>query len=439
MSLRVPRHLRLTFWYRRHGLAARACLLAAMLLLVLLAGWVLPAICIDQGWLAPADAAAGARLGAAAQAVLTTLLLLALLSRVMDRALDDFTGDRKFLGLSDAQQIDNFGLIADDLARVGPYNEILRGHLKDVTTATEAAANDMAERLNQIFTQSEALLEEVRLSVVRSNSLSSESEDEVRRNLNAIEALKEYEHLRMGEVRKEQQRVAKMAEVVRSLAPLAETIRQIAKQTNLLALNASIEAARAGEWGRGFAVVADHVRELSAQTDKAAVEITEGIAGVSRAIDQNVIEAKAASGEDEESRRMGQISEQMQDLGRRFADVVDYMQGLTGRLNATSEIISGEVLETLGCLQFQDITRQQLELVANALMQLDSHTKLLSDAVRQGHVLPLKLVPLSDHLEAMASGYAMEQQRVTHASHAGAPASPASSAGPVARPKIELF
>ncbi len=436
-SPRVPWHLRLTFWYRRHGWTARLGLVLAMAVLSLVAAWALPALCFAQGWADPRDGMAGALLAGVTLALLTTVALLILLSLVMDRALDDFTGDKKFLGLSDAQQLDNFGLIAADLNRIGPYNDVLRGHLKDVTTATEAAAGDMANRLNHIFAQSETLLEEVRQSVIRSNSLSQESEDEVQRNVNAIEALNEYEQLRMGELRKEQQRVAKMAEVVRSLGPLAETIRQIAKQTNLLALNASIEAARAGEYGRGFAVVADHVRELSAQTDKAAAEITTGIASVTRAIDENLVATKAASGEDEESRRMGQISEQMQELGRRFADVVEYLQGLTSRLNSTSEIISNEVLETLGCLQFQDITRQQLELVAGALVQLDNHAALLADAARQGHVAPLQLVPLSDHLEALSSGYAMEQQRVTHNNLSGkvTPANPGAASGP----KIELF
>ncbi|MFZ0844561.1 MAG: methyl-accepting chemotaxis protein [Pseudolabrys sp.] len=61
------------------------------------------------------------------------------------------------------------------------------------------------------------------------------------------------------------------------IGKVVHLIASIAKQTNLLALNAKIEAARAGEAGRGFAVVADEVKALSAQTEKATVEIAKKV------------------------------------------------------------------------------------------------------------------------------------------------------------------
>jgi methyl-accepting chemotaxis protein len=68
---------------------------------------------------------------------------------------------------------------------------------------------------------------------------------------------------------------------------LTNDILSIANQTNLLALNASIEAARAGEAGKGFAVVAGNIKDLAADSNRAAEQITSMLATITELSDKN--------------------------------------------------------------------------------------------------------------------------------------------------------
>lgn len=74
--------------------------------------------------------------------------------------------------------------------------------------------------------------------------------------------------------------VGALGESSQAIGDVVKVITSIAEQTNLLALNATIEAARAGEAGKGFAVVASEVKDLAAESGRAAEDIARRITQV---------------------------------------------------------------------------------------------------------------------------------------------------------------
>lgn len=111
--------------------------------------------------------------------------------------------------------------------------------------------------------------------------------------------------------------VAKLGERSKEIGQIVDTISGIAGQTNLLALNAAIEAARAGEQGKGFAVVAEEVRKLAEQSQEAAKQIGELIAGIQLDTDNAVLAM------DEGTKEVTEGAKVVDQAGKMFASILE--------------------------------------------------------------------------------------------------------------------
>jgi methyl-accepting chemotaxis protein len=326
------------------------------------------------------------------------------------------------------------GQVSTELRGIEGYNDVVRGQLTGVVTATEKAAFDIVSSLqgiDEIISRQGSFVHE---NAAEASQMLLESERRIVQNQQLITTLENYIRERVTTAGEDRERITHVVKEARSLSTLVDLIKHISGQTNLLALNAAIEAARAGEAGRGFAVVADEVRKLSGETDKAVGQISKGIKAVADSIEGQFADKLSHDNAAAESKALEGFAAQLSALGKSYKEVTEHEAAVVATITESSEQLAGMFMSALASVQFQDVTRQQIEQVIDALNRLDGHATMLGDRLHQLEDPHFELQPLAAHLEQMYGNYVMDLQRDTHHSATGSGAT-ASKAGP----KIELF
>ncbi len=175
----------------------------------------------------------------------------------------------------------------------------------------------------------------------------------------------------LGNVREHRQLIEEKLDLtsgqIEEITELLRGVKTIADQTNLLALNAAIEAARAGSAGRGFAVVADEVRNLSKNSSELSDQISGLVVDAQETMRATRTQVSDAAEVDLESAEKAQSHlsvlekqlQALQELDTFIDSTVTHCEVTAGEISALSE-------EAVRCLQFEDISRQCLERVANS-------------------------------------------------------------------------
>lgn len=296
------------------------------------------------------------------------------------------------LPLEDRRQLQAF------LASVTPLLDVLKAQLDQTNHTTESAVMAIIERLNSLEQKATRLSEAFSERSVSNPKRSKESLSRISESLHHLHSLEELRARRDAQLAGSSEAMRKVTEQVEALSPLVSTIRSITAQTNILALNATIEASRAGEAGRVFSVVAAEVRGLSGQIADTADRIDHGVSAAVNTSHEQLSVLAARSGADHEA----------------FNTLLDCMRVLALETQNEVEVIRTRVQEVLGHVQFQDITRQQIEQIQKGLSLCAERTSQAARALAGEGPVSITLKPLQDVLETIHATYTMHSQRSTH-------------------------
>jgi methyl-accepting chemotaxis protein len=322
----------------------------------------------------------------------------------------------------------------DELQDSKPYIDVMHHQIGDSLAESEREVIKVIEQINILNAKASQQREHIAYSIKSGRDLTASTNLRVENNKQIIAAIDMQLDAQTEEFRNNFERIQGLSEEVGSLTPLIKVITSIAQQTNLLALNAEIEAARAGSAGKGFSVVAFEVRKLAVLSTQAASDISKKIYTTCRKVDDEMAGARESLEQHEASSAMNQLVADLGEMQTEFARNGQLLLEVITEVDANYEESVNRLTQALGHIQFQDVMRQRLEHVQDALVEMRDHMLYLMarpcDPVWDGTLDVSFKAMLADHLKK----YRMASQTFTHLNVSGGKNTQDHS-----RPAIELF
>ncbi|HEY1257490.1 MAG TPA: methyl-accepting chemotaxis protein, partial [Terracidiphilus sp.] len=268
--------------------------------------------------------------------------------------------------------------MGDELQASKPYIDVMHDQIGDSLAESEKEVVMVIQQIGILNEKACQQRERIAASIKSGRDLTESTHLRVENNKQIIAAIDMQFASQIDEFRSNFERIQGLADEVAELTPLIKVITSIAQQTNLLALNAEIEAARAGSAGKGFSVVAFEVRKLAVHSNKAASDIAEKIKATCRKVEQELADSRASLEEHETSSAMSHLVGDLGGMQEEFAKNGQLLLDVITEVDANYAENVERLTQALGHIQFQDVMRQRLEHVQEALQEMRSHMQSMS-------------------------------------------------------------
>ncbi|HWE84074.1 MAG TPA: methyl-accepting chemotaxis protein [Terracidiphilus sp.] len=324
--------------------------------------------------------------------------------------------------------------IKDDVEDSRPYIEVLQRQIGDSLAESEREVVAVIEQMQSLIERGNRLRDNLARSVENGKNLTADTDSQVSRNKELIAAIRMQLDGQLMDTRANFERVRQMSGGVCALTPLIKVITSIAQQTSMLALNAEIEAARAGSAGRGFSVVAMEVRKLAVQSTRAATEIAEKINATCKKVEAELRGAQDALQHQEADTAMSHLTDDLDAMQESFSKNSQVLLAVISDVESSYGETVERLTAALGHIQFQDVMRQRLEHVHEALGEMGEHLLELNAKPESPNPDGTIERTFKGMLESHLGRYRMASQTATHLAVSGEAATADHS-----RPAIELF